>query len=254
MKSSIPILIFLSLVLFYSCEKIENDCPIQSIINTKWSLSKIIDNETNEITEFPGEIENFEILFKQLGIIELPGLCNYSFGTFTLNDKDSMNIFDVGPGTEKYCLPQLSMDWENLFIINLRESSSYLIDQNQMTITCDGAYNLVFDFVESFGNDLGKLLFCTNSYLINCPFEIEISIDNVKIDTLTAGSIYSEEICHCIDSFSLHIGIILDISEGTYNYYARELKCSAINKVNSWTGDIYVKKDECATVFLDIIQ
>ncbi len=157
----------------------------------------------------------------------------------------------MGPGTEKYCLPQLAMDWETLFIRSLRESTTYLIDQNQMTIASDGAYNLVFDFVESFGKDLGTLLFYTNSYIINCPYEIEITLNSVKIDTLTAVSYYSDDKSICIDS--IRNGILLDISDGTYTYFARELTCSAINRVNNWTGDISVNQDEWALVFLDII-
>lgn len=250
MKSFIAILIPLSIIIFSGCEKSNNDLNLESIIDTKQTLLKIIDNETGEITKFPEQLDKFDIVFKQHGILELPKYCNYSFGTYNLISNDSLIISNVGPGTEKYCLPDLLMDWETLFINALRESTTYSILQNHLTINCNSAYDLVFDFIESYDNEKSKILFCTNSHIINCPFEIEISLNNVVIDTLTAGSVYSYNDCQCDNSSD--IGLLLNIEEGAYNYLANELNCSATNRVNSWTGEIKVVEDSCTVIFLDI--
>ena len=250
MKTIIPILIFLIIVILSGCEKSNNDLNIESIVDTKWTLLKIIDNETGEVTKFPEQIEKFDIVFRQNGKIELPSYCNYSYGKYNLFDIDSIHIYDVGAGTYKYCLPDLSMDWEILFINNLTASETYLIEQNHLTIKCNSDYDLVFDFIENYDTDEGKLLFCTNSHIINCVFEIEISLNNVVIDTLTAGSVYSDNDCQCDNS--LDIGLLLNIEEGTYNYLANELNCAATNRINSWTGEIKIVEDSCTVIFLDI--
>jgi heat shock protein HslJ len=252
MKTFYPILIILSLAISSGCDKSNNDLKLNAIINTEWTLSKIIDNQSGETTEFPDQIDKFHIIFKQYGIIELPDYCNYSFGTYSLINNDSLIISNVGPGTEKYCLPDLAMDWETLFINALRESETYSIMNNQLTVNCTGDYDLVFDFVESMDSDKGKLLFYTNSQIINCPFAIEISLNNTIIDTLTAASTYSDTSCYCDDQTG--IGLIKEIASGSYIFHASEINCSATNRVNSWTGDITIKNDSCSVIFFDVIE
>ena len=251
MKPLVSYLVLILTFLTNGCEKIEDDFDIMSIISTKWTISSIIDSETNEIVEFPIQLNQFEIYFKLLGIIELPGLCNYSFGKYNLFEDDSIKISNVGQGTKMYCLSKLHMDWENLFIRNLREANSYSIDRNQLIIECNSAYDLVFDFAENFNNTIGQMVFCTNSSIINCPFEIEISLGGISIDTITTGSIYSGDNCDCDDLFGN--GALFEITEGSYSYGAREINCFAENKVNSWSGNIIVSQDSCTVVMLDII-
>lgn len=250
MKTFISILLTLSLAIFSSCEKSNNDLSLDSMVNTKWTLSKIIDNQTGETTMFPEQIDKFDIVFKQHGIIELPDYCNYSWGTYNLIGTDSLVISNVGPGTEKYCLPDLSMDWEILFINALRESKTYSIENNQLTINCNSDYDLTFDFVECYERNKGQLLFCTNSAIINCPFAIEISLNNTIVDTLTAASTYSDTNCQCVDQTD--IGILIELTLGSYDFYASEINCSATNRVNNWIGEVDIKADSCSVIILDV--
>jgi heat shock protein HslJ len=252
MKTISSLLIILSLVIFVSCDKSNNDAYPDTIANTEWTLLKIIDNQTGEITEFPDQLDKFHIIFKQPGIIELPDYCNYSFGSYNLSDNDAIVISNVGPGTEMYYLPELAMDWEVLFINALREAETYSIEHDQLTITSSGDYNLVFDFVKSFGNDKGKILFYTNSGLINCPFAVEISLNNTVIDTLTAASTYSDTECECDDETG--IGLLKEMAQGSYMFYAREINCTGTNRVNTWLDEVTVKKASCSVIFLDVTE
>ena len=249
MKSIILVLTSLIILILTGCEKSNSDLNIESIIDTKWTLSKIIDNETGEISKFPEQIEQFAIVFRQNGKIDLPNYCNYSFGKYNLIRNDSLQIYDVGPGTEKYCLPDLSMDWEVLFINNLIASKTYSIEENHLTINCNSEYDLVFDFVEYYDSDKGKILFYTNSHILNCVFEIDISI-NEKSYSLSASSTYSDNDCQCNNS--LNIGVLLKFERGSYDYTANELNCIASNKVNTWSGQVKVVSDSCTVIFLDI--
>jgi hypothetical protein len=99
-------------------------------------------------------------------------------------------------------------------------------------------------------SDKGQLLFYTNSSLINCPFEIEISLNGDKIGFVNASSLFSDTNCDCDDPSG--IGLLLDLKEGTYNYSADEIECTAANRINSWTGTVYITRDKCKVVFLDI--
>jgi hypothetical protein len=96
----------------------------------------------------------------------------------------------------------------------------------------------------------GQLLFYTNSALINCPFEIEISMNGDKIGLVNGSTVFSDTNCDCDDPSG--IGLLLDLKEGTYNYSAVEVECTAVNKINSWTGTIEITRDSCKVVFLDI--
>lgn len=98
--------------------------------------------------------------------------------------------------------------------------------------------------------DKGQLLFYTNSALINCPFEIEISLNGDKIGVINASTTFSDTNCDCEDSSG--IGLLLDLKKGTYNYSADETECIATNKINSWTGTVNITRDTCKVVFLDI--
>ena len=235
---------------FIGCEKSDNDLKVKSIIDTKWTLSKIIDHTTSEITNFPTEIENFEIVFRKNGKINLPDYCNYSYGEYILGESNSINIYNVGEGTEKYCSPEIRMDWETLFINNLVSAKTYSVENNQLKIYCESNYDLVFEFVEYYDSDKGKLLFYTNSHIINCVFDIELFVNGVKIGNLDARSTYTDNDCNCDNSTG--IGLLLNLKKGTYDYSANEINCIATNKVNSWSGQVNVIGDSCTVVFLNI--
>jgi hypothetical protein len=98
-------------------------------------------------------------------------------------------------------------------------------------------------------SEKGQLLFYTNSALINCPFKIELSLNGNKIGSVDASSIFSDTNCNCEDS---GIGLLLNLKEGTFNYSANEIVCTATNRINSWTGTVNVTKDSCTVVFLNI--
>lgn len=100
--------------------------------------------------------------------------------------------------------------------------------------------------------DKGEVLFCTNSYIINCPFSIDVYINNDCIGTLTAASSYSQVDCCCPDS--LFIGLIIEKKVGIYSYLAKETNCAGSNKVNNWTGEFELKKDGCTMILLDIFK
>ena len=99
-------------------------------------------------------------------------------------------------------------------------------------------------------NEKGEILFCTNSHIINCPFSIEITIDNIIVDTLDSGSEFTSTNCSCANP--VDIGILFVIETGDHSYSATEVECSGSNIVNSWSGNVKIEKDECQVVFLDI--
>ena len=134
MKRKLFIWMSLIIVGLGSCNKAE-DIKTDLIVDTKWKLIKIID-KSGEISTFPSEIDDFEILFQESSTIELTNLCNCSFGNYKILDGDSLSIYNIGEGTEKYCLPEKSMDWETLFINSLIMAESYSIRNNTLTIKC----------------------------------------------------------------------------------------------------------------------
>ena len=111
---------------------------------------------------------------------------------------------------------------------------------------------LFFIFLIACEKDVGKgeVLFCTNSYLINCPFLIEISIDNKYVDTLTAESEFTSTDCICEDSGNL--GLLIELEPGYHSYSAHEVNCAGTNRTSTWTGSIEVTKVNCVTIFLDV--
>ena len=234
---------------FVSCEKSE-DIKIDSIVDTKWKLTQIID-KSGEISNFPSDIDDFEIVFRKSGKIDLTNLCNYSFGEYTLNTADSIEIYNVGAGTEKYCLPDKSMDWETNFINSIILSKTYSIADNKLTIACQDN-KLVFDFETTYDSNKGKVLFCTNAHMMDCIFSIDISIDGKKIGTLDASSTYSDNDCYCENSTG--IGLLISKDKGKYTYSAKETECSATNITNSWTGELTIAGDSCTMIFLDIFN
>ncbi len=249
MKGKIFIWVSLIIVGFVSCEKSE-DIIIDSIVDTKWKLTQIID-KSGEVSNFPSDIDDFEIVFRKSGKIDLTNLCNYSFGEYTLNATDSIEIYNVGAGTEKYCLPDNLMDWETKFINSLIFSKTYSIEDNKLTIDCKDN-KLVFEFESTYDSNKGKVLFCTNAHMMNCIFSIDISVDGQKIGTLDASSTYSDNDCHCENSEG--IGLLISKDKGKYTYSAKETKCSATNITNSWTGELSIVGDSCTMIFLDIFN
>jgi len=149
--------IFMTAVLIpmlYCCEKQKNNINIDSLLDTKWTLSQIINNKTEEIEKFPEQLDNFDIIFQSNGNLQLLGFCNFSYGEFELINFDSLRIKNIGPSTLKYCHPDLSMDWELIFATNFPDSKTYSIYENQLSINTANEYNLVFEFVKKLDRDL----------------------------------------------------------------------------------------------------
>lgn len=251
MKTSKYILILLILAgLVVSCEKSEDDFNIESIADTQWKLTRITD-KSGKTSDFPSDIDDFEIVFRKNGKINLSNLCNYSYGNYEITDYDSIKIFNIGQGTMMFCQSAIRMDWESLFINNLVLAETFSISKNRLTIHSRD-YKLIFAFIENYDSSLGKVLFCTNSHIMNCVFEIEISIDGEKVETLDAGSLYSDIDCYCENSAD--IGLVIPLEKGEYSYSAEELKCSAVNATGSWSGNFLVAEDSCTVIFLDITK
>jgi hypothetical protein len=99
-------------------------------------------------------------------------------------------------------------------------------------------------------NEKGDMLFCTNSNIINCPFSIEISIDERVVGTLNSSSDFSSTNCSCPSPEN--IGVLFTIETGDHSYSALEVECAGSNRVNSWSGNIKINKDECQLIFLDV--
>lgn len=232
-----------------SCEK-SDDIKIDSIVDTKWTLTQIVD-KSGEISTFPSDIDDFEIVFRKNRKIDLTNLCNYSFGNYSISEIDSLKIYNVGAGTEKYCLPDKSMDWETIFINSLVSAKTYSILDNRLTINCQDN-QLLFDFKSTYDSNKGKVLFCTNAHTMNCIFSIDISVDGKKLGTLDASSTYSDNDCYCENSVG--IGLLISMDKGKYTYSVQETECSATNITNSWTGDLTIVGDSCSMIFLDITK
>jgi heat shock protein HslJ len=249
MRRKIFIGISLIIIGFLSCEKTE-DIRVDSLVDTKWKLTQIVDNSGN-ISTFPSDIDDFEIVFRKNGKIDLTNLCNYSFGSYTIYETDSLMIYNVGAGTEKYCLPDKSMDWETIFINSLVSAKTYSIVNNKLTIDCQDK-QLLLDFKSTYDSNKGKVLFCTNAHMLNCIFSIDISVDGKKLGTLDASSTYSDNDCYCENSAG--IGLLLSKDKGKYTYSAQETGCNATNITKSWAGDLTIVGDSCTKIFLDITK
>ena len=143
MKGKLFIWISLTIIGFLSCEK-SNDKKINSFVDTKWKLAQIID-ESGETSTFPSDINDFEIIFGESGEIDMSNLCNYSYGNYLISDNDSLMIYNVGAGTEKYCLPGKSMDWETIFINSLITAETFSIVNKKFIINCQ-SNQLVFEY------------------------------------------------------------------------------------------------------------
>ena len=110
MKTSKYIFILFILAgLIATCEKSEDDINIESIVDTQWKLTRITD-KSGKTSDFPSGIADFEIVFRKNGKINLSNLCNYSYGNYEIKPNDSITIFSLDRGTERYCLPDVLMD------------------------------------------------------------------------------------------------------------------------------------------------
>lgn len=100
--------------------------------------------------------------------------------------------------------------------------------------------------------ETGEVIFCTNSYLGNCAFLIEISVDGDIVGRLTAETGYSSMNCKCPEELTQ--GMIVDFETGEHTFTAKELNCAAANRTNTWSGIINVSSNNCETVILDIME
>lgn len=249
MKIKSLFLVLTFFLFFEACEIFHAEPEVNSIIDTQWKLIQVVDLGSGSESDFPSEIDDFKIVFRKNGKIELPDYCNYSYGSFELGGVDSIRVFNVGEGTEKYCYPDLAMDWESLFINSLVSAETYTLEKNRLDLKCR-ENKLIFDYIGACDPAKGKVLFCTNAHIINCPFEIEISINGEIADTLDASDIYSGSDCVCENSAG--IGLLMNLDEGAYNYSARLVRCMADNITGSWSGSLSVTADSCTVVYFDI--
>lgn len=137
-------IIILGFLFSLGCDN-KDQTKVSSLKDTKWILTQSIDLETQTVSNFPPEIKNFFVIFKEGGSLTIEDLCNFSYGTFSATDS-SLNITHVGPGTEMFCISETFMLWESTLINGLKTAKDYSIDDNKLSITCDNKSNLIFQF------------------------------------------------------------------------------------------------------------
>jgi len=100
--------------------------------------------------------------------------------------------------------------------------------------------------------DKGDVLLYTNAQMMNCLYDIEISVDNRVVGHIDASSIVSNDDCECDEP--MKNGLVLSLEKGIHLYEAVNLNCNATNTTNKWTGQFEVKETGCCSVFLDVIK
>ncbi len=186
------------------CDKTVEKPNITSIKNTKWKLTKIIDNNSHKITLPPADTKDVELVLRGNGKVILTNLCNYSHGTYKLNKDYSISFIELSPGTEIYCEP--IADLEDELIRGLHNARKYSIVDSQLKIESDNK-SLFFNYIDKYDVNIGKVLFATNAHMLNCMFEIDVFIENDKVGVVKEGSQYQDSDCHCVED-NQHIGII----------------------------------------------
>ncbi len=165
------------------------------------------------------------------------------------NDVINLKEIDLGPYTYCFCKHNLEftisgIDYGKQEFKIIESEHAYQRDTFEFHLDISLSTDTLIQI------EKGKVLFCTNSYMINCPFSIEISVENTIIDTLNAGSVYDTNTCSCPDTFG--IGLSFRMATGNYSYMAREINYTTTNKTDDWNGEFAIKPNGCKTVFLDI--
>lgn len=247
MKLSVMVgLVFL--LLSSACDKDENTFSGRGLEGTQWKVLRIVDKTTGKVDEFPSEAKNFELIFRTGGKLNLLNMCNYSYGKYLVSGS-SLQFQVLGPATEMYC--GIIAEFEEVFLGTLSKVKEYKLLNKQLVLSSE-LRDVVMEYVGEYDLSMGKALFCTNTNIMNCLFEIEIFIEDKKMGMITTASQYDDIDCNC--SSPSRIGMVFPLKAGTYKYTAKNLKCKAVNATNEWEGTLEIKRDECTTVFLNVAK
>lgn len=255
MKTTKLLSLMMFIIAFFSCNNNSDLSDIESLKNTKWKLLKIVNKTTGEQILPPANEEDVKLIFRSNGKINLENLCNFSHAKYQ-SDNKTIKFSNLGPSTEMYCEPIHNI--EIALISALNNANEYSIANNRLILRDSNSelkssiqYEVVFEYIGTYDNSKGKVVFITNAQILNCIFEIDVFIDAKKIASIKGGSQYNDNDCNCYYKKS-SIGIIHSIKEGKYQYSAVNTKCNAVNTTNKWQGEITVIGDSCIAVMLDV--
>ena len=139
--NKILIFSFIMFLVGFGCKK--ESLKDADLLKTKWTLSYIQDTKTNAITHYPSDASRkISIVFDDsLNVVSFSGICNGGAGTYTYSSLTGAIKISGIPTTKIYCN---YVKWEGYTTQNLTNAFSYKINENNLVIYSNGAYNLYF--------------------------------------------------------------------------------------------------------------
>ena len=129
------------LILFIVATSCESEHIQQKpLINTRWTLIALQSTSDNSYASYPETLKKQSVIFKDsVNTMLISGICNACTGTFSMSS-GGINTTVAGC-TKIYCD---GVEWEQLLLTNLKNTYSYIVGNNSMTLLSSGGYNLIF--------------------------------------------------------------------------------------------------------------
>lgn len=132
------LLILLGILFLFSCNYYCGSCTDEYLVGT-WLIEDAIDNNTDDVINYPESITEQIITFESIGYII--NNCNIR-GEYSIKDRQ-IRFYDFML-TEMYCNSTEFMDWEQILALNLEGNCEYEINGNELRITTNNAYSFGF--------------------------------------------------------------------------------------------------------------
>jgi heat shock protein HslJ len=123
-----------------SCKTNETPIPVTGVYRLKSIV--LADAQPAVIKEAP-ESYPITLILDQFGIATVESYCNTGSGYYSCDDDDD-GLFEIInlTMTEKHCQIDDPLDWEAIFVYNLRLAEEFDLTGDELTIFSSGEYHL----------------------------------------------------------------------------------------------------------------
>lgn len=128
-----------------NCFEINKSDTIKHTLESNWIFLGYIDKETDSKVCKPETLGEMTISIDNFNYFNGTSSCNYFEGYYVSSENNSL-LFNSLVSTEKFCLNDTVMQWEDLYYSNLDKVNSYSIINDILTLSTDTKNDLVFRF------------------------------------------------------------------------------------------------------------
>lgn len=137
------ILIWILILGLSGCQNTGKSKQTRNLNSTKWIFVGLNNGDTKTYETVPEDLSGMNISFDSAHHFQAASSCNTLYGSFVVSDQQSIRIDSLSM-TKMFCIDSLQTTWEDKYIAGLKNSSSFEIRKDTLSIKTGATSEMIF--------------------------------------------------------------------------------------------------------------